>query len=92
MNIRDWMNQQKTTTAELAERLNVDRGHLAGIITGKRTASLNLAQQLEEVTGISAYDIMLKRACERPGQFRYRKTPVRRKKSIKKLSEMIVLT
>lgn len=91
MNLRDWMNVQKTTTAELAKELGVDRAHLAGIITGKRTASLSLAQQLEAATGISAYDILLKRACERPGQFRYRKPPVRKKKTIKKLSEIIVL-
>lgn len=45
-----WLFMNRITKKDFAARLNVSRGHLQEIVSGKRKPSVKLAKQIEELT------------------------------------------
>jgi transcriptional regulator with XRE-family HTH domain len=50
--IPEYLAAAGLSQAEFAERLGISQSHLSQIISGHRSASLELAHQIEDLTGV----------------------------------------
>lgn len=54
--VRVYLAEHSLTQSQLADRLGISPSHLSEILTGKESASLRVAVDLERITGIPARD------------------------------------